>query len=162
VPGDIRSKIFRRRSESLGPRWEYELPEGKIATPAQLPEYRRRCRRIALYQCAIIFGFIPLAAWLDIAFLSDAIIQFLAFIASAMAAGLLMMCAARTFRCPVCDCQFKVGSKYGPRLSQLSAVRREALFGRFRWCDCCGTRFEIYPPSVAIPWAKEDDRFGIL
>ena len=99
----IRSKIFRRRSELPGPRWEYELPEGKIATPAQLAEYRRRCRRIALCQCAIIFGFIPLAVWLDVAFLSDAIIEFLVFIASAMAAGFLMMFAARTFRSPVCD-----------------------------------------------------------
>ena len=30
--------------------------------------------------------------------------------------------------------------------------------GRFHGCDCWGTRFEIYPPSVAMP--STDDKGG--
>jgi hypothetical protein len=46
--------------------------------------------------------------------------------------------------------------------SHASPERRAALYERFRWCDRCGTSFEIYPPSVAIPSADDKGGLGIL
>ena len=43
-----------------------------------------------------------------------------------------------------------------------SPERRAASYERFHWCDCCGTRFEIYLPSVAMPWRTRRAGLGIL
>src|SRR3954447_7222270 len=106
----MRSSFFRRRSPlPLG--GEYQLPDGKVATPAQLAEFRRRKRRFNLYFLLILFGFAPGAVWIALAFVHGPLLLFSAFIGGALILGLLLALTENSFRCPVCERTFLPGSR---------------------------------------------------
>ncbi len=138
------SSFFRRRSP-LPMGWQYELPEGKVATPAQSAEYRRRKRRVG-FHAFLIFLLAPGAIWIGVTFIHGEVLYFCYFLAVAVALTALLILTASGFRCPVCEKW--MGRQGSTSLTDLSPERRAAIYGRYRWCDGCGTRFEIYPNAT--------------
>lgn len=140
-----REQLFRRRAPlPLG--WEYELPEGKVATPIQSAEYRRRRRRAAIHTLVIFLGVSPGAIWLSMLFAHRPVMLIACCITLAIVCTVLHMASASSFRCPVCEMRIEEDGRM--RRSDLSPERRAALYGKYRWCDNCGTRFEICPRAI--------------
>ena len=142
--GEVKSSFLRPRILTAhGPYWD--LPEGELATPAQSAEYRRCRRRLILVQSLHLFGFLPLAAWLGFEFLDDLGVRILYFTVTAAVFGYLQHKSRQNFRCPVCQETFPILPQ---KTYNMSPRRREMSYSRFRWCDHCGARFELYPPSA--------------
>jgi hypothetical protein len=156
------SSFFRRRSATpRGP--EYELPEGEVATPGELAEYHRRKRRSTCYQVLVFFGAVT-AVFIGATYVPGPSIRLCYWIAVGLVWGLLTILAGESFRCPVCETPFE---NRGHSLRDLSPERRAALYGKYRWCESCGTKFEKFPgalyPSDTDSEEKEDDEDrGIL
>ncbi len=155
--------FFRERSP-LPPSGLEQLPVGEIATAAQLAEYHRRKRRQNWSELLTIVGFLPAAMWIGVSYVPDGILRIVYIMAIAIAAVFLQILLDRGFRCPVCDTPFEVRRRVS--LSSLSPERRAALYGKYNWCDSCGTRFEkypgaLYPPETDSADAKKDEDGGV-
>lgn len=134
------------------------MPEGEVVAPAISAEYRRRRRRLSLTQILNLLGFVPLATWIGMEYLDDLGVRILYLTTVLAVFGILQHIAQRNFRCPVCGKTFPVIRLKPGAVSQR---RLDMSYSRFRWCDNCGARFELYPPSARDP-PKEDEGFGIL
>ena len=155
------SDFFRRRSP-LSPAGLEQLPPGEIATPAQLAEYHRRKRRLGWYGLLWFLGLVA-AIWIGGSYVPDGIMRIVYLIAVAVAAAFLQILSDSHFRCPVCGTTFE--TRRQARLWDLSPERRAALFGKYNWCDSCGTRFEKFPGAVypleTDEREKDDDDGGL-
>lgn len=138
------SRFFRRRTP-LPIGCEYELPHGQIATPAQSAEYRRRRRRVAVRSALFFLAFAG-ALWIGLAVIHTAVLRFGYEIAIAIIWGLLAAAFGSTFRCPVCGMPME--QLPAARVVDVSTERRAALYGKYKWCESCGTRFEPYPDAT--------------
>ncbi len=159
------SRFFRPRTPERRD-WQYDLPEGTLATPAQSAEYRRRRRRVGLYQGLALLS-LPALVWFGVTFLRNPILAFIFFLACPMGLVFLVQWIGRSFCCPVCGMWFDGVDRLWPW--RMSPRRRNETWGRLRWCESCGTRFELYPESSHAPDEKptgvpadDDDGFVIL
>ncbi len=141
--------------------WQYNVPEGKLATPAQSAEYRRRRRRVGLYQGLALLS-LPVFVWGVLTFLRNPVLAFVCFIVYPMGLVFLVEWIGRSFCCPVCGMWFDQGYRRWP--SQMSRRRRDEMWKGTPWCESCGTRFVLYPKSNHLRNDKpdEDGGFGIL
>ncbi len=138
---DMRSSFVRRRNAT--PRgWEYGLPSGELATAEQLAEFHRRKRRVASYQLLVALGLLPAAVWIGASYIPYPGFQLLYMIAVSIAFGLLLVLSTRSFRCPVCDMPFE--DRRGVQRFALSRRGERRSTGDNRWCESCGTRFDVY------------------
>ena len=148
--------FFRPRTP-LPRDWQYDLPEGKLATPAQSAEYRRRRRRVGLYQGLVLLS-LPVFVWFGVTFLRNPVLVFVFFIACSMALGFLVEWIGRSFCCPVCGLWLDGAMRERPwRMSQR---RRDEMWKGTPWCESCGTRFVLYPKSNHLRNDKPDDDGG--
>ncbi len=148
--------FFRPRTP-LPRDWQYDLPEGKLATPAQSAEYRRRRRRVGLYQGLVLLS-LPVFVWFGVTFLRNPVLAFVFFIACSMALGFLVEWIGRSFCCPVCGMWLDGAMKQRP--SQMSPRRRDEMWKGTPWCESCGTRFVLYPKSNHLRNEKADGDGG--
>lgn len=152
--------FFRPRTP-LPRDWQYDVPEGKLATPAQSAEYRRRRRRVGLYQGLVLLS-LPVFVWGVLAFLRNPVLAFVSFIVYTMGLGFLLTWIGRSFCCPLCGMWF---DRLAPRWPSRASQRRWDEMGKGTpWCESCGTRFVLYPKSNHLRNDKPDDDggFGIL
>lgn len=146
--------LFSLHSSSPGG-WEYELPDGRVATPTELAEYHRRKRRLTIYNALIFFGLMPLGLWIGLTFIPTGAARFCYMLAVPALVVVLQAAAEGGFRCPVCGMQIPTSSMT-PRYKS-SPARLAVLYGRYAWCDGCGTRFEKYPGALFPPESQADE-----
>ena len=130
-------------SRSPTPPEPSDIPDGDIATPAQTVEYHRRKRRATMYQLLAIFVCLPLGTWGALELMDGAVLGLLCVVVG-VGLHILLSVVGSDVRCPVC------GMAIPDRAGGLSPTPQylAALYGRYDWCDCCGTRFERYPGAV--------------
>ena len=114
--------FFRPRTP-LPRDWQYDLPEGKLATPAQSAEYRRRRRRVGLYQGLVLLS-LPVFVWFGVTFLRNPVLAFVFFIACPMGLVFLLEWIGKSFCCPVCGLWLDRAIDAGPRKFLRAGGRR--------------------------------------
>lgn len=131
-----------------------DLPDGRLATPEEGAEYRRRRRWAGAYQALFTFGYAALLA-VGFVFAPNLVLKFCCFIVYLIGVALGSWVGLGTYHCPVCGNQIFVNSR---RLrSAASPERLAALYGKYYWCESCGTRFEKYPGALYPPDTDDDE-----